>query len=215
MKKTAIFCAAVWAVLAVNGLINAATVTFTAADIVSAIGGLSNTTYQWGLWGIRARPVVTGGSFTLTEGGTSQAGYNVDFTPGNWPVYGTKYVYYNDILGTNPRYLVIDRPANTFTSDPGEIVTKVADSASFSFSFDLDIGAVWAGQCQFLVDGAKYTLGTVEHPGTFVEEFYGGYASGGLAGNTGQGYTIAVPEPAVIFMLGQGLLIFSICTRRG
>jgi hypothetical protein len=58
-----------------------------------------------------------------------------------------------------------------------------------------------------------YTLGTVELPGTPVEEFMGGYGSGGLSGNTDQDYTVTVPEPAVIFLLGQGLLIFSIFGR--
>jgi hypothetical protein len=107
---------------------------------------------------------------------------------------------------------VYDRPADTFPSYPGDLVTKVADDASFSFSFTVDSG-VWNGQWQFLVDGDKYTLGTVELPGTFVEEFMGGYGSGGLPENMGQGYTVTVPELAVIFLLGQGLLIFSIFGR--
>ncbi|MGA2914527.1 MAG: PEP-CTERM sorting domain-containing protein [Sedimentisphaerales bacterium] len=220
MKKLAIFCAAAGILLAVNRGISAETITFTAADIVSAIGGLSNTSFQWGLWGIRTRPIVTGGSYTITGSSTSQAGYSIinPPNPDTWPIYGTNYVYFYDVPGAewgypaNPRYMIMDRPADTFTSYPGDPVTKVMDSASFSFIFTLDSNAIWNGQWQFLVDGTKYTLGTVENKGVFVEEFRGGYGSGSLPGNTGQGYT--VPEPTVVFLLGQGLSIFLIRRRR-
>ena len=221
MKKTVIFCAAAGILLAVSGGINAETITFTAADIVSAIGGLSNASFQWGVWGIRTRPIVTGGSYTITGSSTSQAGYSVASPPATdlWPIYGANHVYFYDVPGAewgypaNPRYLVIDRPADTFTSYSGDTVTKVADTASFSFSFTLDSGAIWTGQWQFLVDGTKYTLGTVENKGVFAEEFHGGYGTGSLPGNTGQGYTCTIPEPTVFLLLGEGLLIFLICRR--
>jgi hypothetical protein len=220
MKKSVIFFAAAGLILVVSGVINAEIVTFTAQDIVSAIGGLSNASYQWCLWGIHARPLVTGGSFTLTGSSTSQAGFGIinPPNPNSWPIYGQNYIYFYDLPGAelgysaNPKYMIMDRPANTFPSYPGDPVTKVADDASFSFSFTVDSG-VWNGQWQFLVDGDKYTLGTVEHQGEFVEEFMGGYGSGGLSENVSQGYTVTVPEPTVIFLLGQGLLIFSISMR--
>lgn len=210
MKKLAIFCAAAGLLLAVSEKIIAETITFTAADIISAIGGLSNTSFQWGLWGIRVRPVVTGGSYTITSSSISLDGYSIvnPPNPDSWPIYGTNYVYFYDIPGAewgytaNPRYLIIDKSADTFTSYYGDIVTKVTDSTLFSFSFILDSGAVWNGQWQFLVDGTKYTLGTVDSKGVFVEEFRGGYGS--LPGNVGEGYT--VPEPNVILLLVPGLL---------
>jgi hypothetical protein len=225
MKKSAVFCLAAGVILAVGGVISAETITFTAADIVSAIGGLNNATYQWGLWGIRTRPLVTGGGYIITASSASQAGYGIVNPPNPeaWSSYGANCIYFYDIPGadwgyqTNSLYMIIDRPADTFTSY-SDAVTKVADSASFSFSFELDSGAVWNGQWQFLVDGNKYLLGTVENKGVIVGDFRGGYSSassGGLTGNLGEGYTVTVivPEPATILLLGLGLSYFSIHRR--
>ena len=222
MKKLVTFCVMAGLILVVSGVINAGTVTFTAADIVSATGALNNASFQWGLWGIRARPLVTGGSYAITAGSTTQAGYSIvnPPNPDSWPVYGTNYIYFYDIPGAdwgypppNPLYMIIDRPADTFTSYSGDTVTKVEDTASFSISFTLGSGAVWNGQWQFLVDGNKYTLGTVGKKGTIVNDFRGGYSDGGLQGNIGEGYTLTVPEPTTILLLGLGLLSFSIRQR--
>jgi hypothetical protein len=210
MKKLITICA-VMMVLIVSGTANAVTVNFTAADIVSAIGGLNDASNQWGLWAVRARPVVTGGGFTITSGSTTQTGWGVDAPSSySWSGYGTNCVWFWDASGAevpgnppNPLYMIMDRPEDTFTSYFGNIVTKVADSTSFSFSFTLGSGATWNGQWQFLVDGSKYTLG--ESKGTWVEDFFGNYGSGGgLSGNMGDGYT--VPEPATICLLGLGAL---------
>lgn len=70
------------------------------------------------------------------------------------------------------------------------VITSVNDSKSFTFNFTIDSGT-WNGQCEFLVDGSKYNLGTAESPQGYVESFFGGYGDGGaLSGNTGSGNTI-------------------------
>jgi hypothetical protein len=104
--------------------------------------------------------------------------------------------------------MIMDRPANTFTSYFGNTVTVVDDSAQFSFDFTLDPGAVVTGW-QFVVDGSKYDLGTAQTPGGFVENFYGGYVSydngGALPGNLGSGYP--VPDSgATLTLLGCALV---------
>jgi len=98
-------------------------VTFTASDIVSHIGGLSDATYQWGLWAVRARPVVSGG-YTITGASTSQAGWGV-LAPSSysWNTYGTNCAWFWDASGSevagnaaNPLYMIMDVPADNFES---------------------------------------------------------------------------------------------------
>jgi len=83
-------------------------------------------------------------------------------------------------------------------------ITAVGSGSQFSFSFTLGGGASWCGEWQFLVDGSRYSLGTYDTPGVWQEDFFGDYGTGGgLAGNTGAGYT--TPEPLTMLGLALGL----------
>jgi hypothetical protein len=227
---------------------SATTVTFTAGVVKDAMlssgAPLSDGTNQWGLWAVRAVPVVKGGGFTIAGGSTSQAGWGVDAPSSySWNTYGTNCAWFWDASGaevsgvaSNPLYMIMDVPASNFWSSsfngsgswvgnwsPGgggtfytsgydggaggtNVITAVDDTATFSFDFTLDPGAIWNGQIHFLVDGSKYTLGSHSSPGVWVENFFGDYGSGGgLPGNTGTGYT-ALPEPLTMVGLGMALL---------
>ena len=84
------------------------------------------------------------------------------------------------------------------------VITAVDDTSTFSFDFTVDLGT-WNGAWEFLVDGSKYTLGTASSPGSWQENFFGDYGTGGgLSGNMGTGYP--VPEPGTMLLLGFGLL---------
>ncbi|MCE5341677.1 MAG: PEP-CTERM sorting domain-containing protein [Planctomycetaceae bacterium] len=214
MKKVITICAVVGLIMVACGMVQATTATFTAADVKAAVGSLSDSSNQWGLWAVRAIPVITGGSFTITGSSTNQAGWgSIAPSTYSWSGYGTNCAWFYDESGSevsgnpaNPLYVVIDKPADTFTSYSGNTVTAVDNSTVFSFNFTLSSGAIWNGQVNFLVDGSKYTAGTISLPGTWVADFFGNYdTAGGLTGNTGVGYT-TVPEPATMSLLAIGAL---------
>jgi hypothetical protein len=197
-------------------------ISFTAADVVSAMASqgapLSDATNQWGLWAVRVMPVVGGnGLYTITGGLTNQEGWGVSapnrafgaypYTPDNsawfWDESGA------EVSGDPPNllYMIMDQPEASFTSYFGNTVTAVVPSSFFDVFFTLDLGANWDGHYQFVVDGSKYKLGTEGSPGTWVEDFFGGYADGGgLVKNSGAGYSAAVvPEPGSILFFGTVL----------
>ena len=248
MKRLLTICAVVTMVLAVSGVAQAETVNFTESDIISATGGLSDASNQWGLWAVRARPIVNG-TYTITGASTSQTGWGTTAPSSySWNTYGTNCAWFWDASGaevagnaSNPLYMMMDVSQNNFLSAsfdenaayvgdyaPGcdgvqgtgddigtfyasgydngaggtNLITAVG--STFSFDFTLDTGT-WNGQWEFLVDGSKYTLGTCGIPGSWVEDFFGDYGTGGgLSGNMGDGYT--VPEPATVCLLGLGAL---------
>jgi hypothetical protein len=240
-----------------NAALFAESVSFTGADIKAAVGDLSDSSYQWGLWAVRARPVVPGGSFTITGATTGQAGWETTApSTADWSTYGTNCAWFADVPGSeagntaaNPVYMIMDvsdsnwwssafDEAGSWVDDwaPGpdgvqgttddlgtfyssgydngsggtNVITAVSDSATYSFDFTVDSGT-WNGAWEFLVDGSKYELGTAASPQGFVENFWGGYGTGGdLDGNTGSGYY--VPEPATLLLASFGL---GLLRRRG
>ena len=115
------------AICVVFGLASGAagdTITFTEADIVAAIGGLSDANYQWGLWAVRARPIVTGGTFAITGASTDQAGWGTT-APSSYPwnTYGTNCAWFWDDSGaeasgtaSNPLYMIMDVNQDNFWS---------------------------------------------------------------------------------------------------
>jgi IPTL-CTERM motif len=233
-----------------------ATVTFDGAGIkatMAAAGApLSDATNQWGVWAIRAMPVVGGtGVYTIDSGSTTQVGWGVaapNGAFGNPPYTPTNSVWFYDISGAevagtpaNPLYMLMDVPADNFWSSsfdhtgtwvgdwsPGgggtfyasgydsgaggtNIVTAVQDAAHFSFAFTLGSGATWDGQWQFVVDGSKYTFGSYAAPGAWVENFFGGYSTGGdLAGNVSGGFAGPAPASPIPTLSEMGLLAFGI-----
>lgn len=238
--------------IAAPGTILATTISFTAAQVKSEMAAdgapLNDATNQWGLWAVRAMPIVGGsGLYTIDSGSTTQTGWGVNAPNGAFgaaPYTATNSVWFWDASGAevpgnlaNPLYMIMDQPANTFTSytfnaagaavesvppnpirAPGfyggaggtNVVTAVDDTSTFSFDFTLGVGATWGGSWQFVVDGSKYTLGTVGTPGVWNANFFGGYdfgapggPGGGLANNMGPGY--AVPEPGSFLLFGSTL----------
>ncbi len=113
--------------LLAGGVASATIVTFTAADVknsmLAAGAPLDDASYQWGLWAVRARPVVTGGSFTFTQATTSQPGWGVDAPSSySWHTYGTNCVWFYDESGSeawrasNPLYIIMSAPEANFQS---------------------------------------------------------------------------------------------------
>lgn len=199
-------------------------VSFMASDVKAVMASdgapLSNGNNQWGLWAVRAMPVVTGGNYTITSGFTSQTGWGVSAPNGAFgaaPYTASNSAWFWDASGAeagypaNPLYMIMDRPANTFTSYFGNTVTAVGDSSTFTFSFALDPGATWTGDWQFVVDGSKYTVGSESSPGAWVADFFGGYGEYdgtwrpmGLAGDMGAGYVVPVPAALLLGVFGFG-----------
>ena len=135
------------------------TVTFTASEIKSIVGGLSDATHQWGVWAVRARPVIPDGSFTITGASTNQAGWGTTAPSDyNWNTYGTNCAWFWDTSGSeagntaaNPLYMIMDTP----------------DKNWYSSAFDKNGDWVddWA-------PGPDGTQGTEDDLGTFYESGY-------------------------------------------
>lgn len=117
-------CTVLLVCLMITGESKADTITFGSGDIVSAIGGLHDASNQWGLWAVRARPIVTGGGFAITGGSTSQTGWGTDAPSGySWNTYGTDCAWFWDAGGaevsgnaSNPLYMIMDVSQDNFWS---------------------------------------------------------------------------------------------------
>ncbi len=151
--------------LLTSGFAQATTVTFSVADIKAAIGSLHDATYQWGLWAVRVRPVVTGGSFTFTSASTTQEGWGVEApSTHNWTGYGTDCVWFFDESGAesagtaaNPLYMIMDVEASTF------------------WSAGFDQNGAWVADWAPGPDGVQ---GTGDDLGTFLDSGYDNGAGG-------------------------------------
>ena len=78
--------------------------TFSAADVknlmLSYSAPLSDSTNLWGLWAVRTMPIVTGGSYTIDSGATTQTGWGVSTFPfGQTPYTGTNNARFRDAVG--------------------------------------------------------------------------------------------------------------------
>ena len=105
-------------------------VSFTASDVkavMSSYGApLNDASNQWGLWAVRAMPIVTGGGYTITGGSTSQMGWGTSAPNGAFgasPYTATNSVWFWDASGAekagtaaNPLYMIMDVSANNFWS---------------------------------------------------------------------------------------------------
>jgi hypothetical protein len=147
----------------------AETVTFTATDVKAIMASygdaLSDATHQWGLWAVRARPIVPGGSYTITGASTDQAGWGTTAPSShNWNTYGTNCAWFWDASGAevagnaaNPLYMIMD----------------VADENWYSSAFDKS--ASWVADWAPGPDGIQ---GTSDDLGTFYSAGYDAGAGG-------------------------------------
>jgi hypothetical protein len=183
------------------------TLSFTAGDIksvmVDAGDALHDDTYQWGLWSVRAMPIVTGGSYDIIQTSISSAMDWWSARPSTGE-YASPYdqeiaLFYSQPgsshagVTSHPLRFIADQPASTFQSyafDAGGNLTGICtdapdtpgcnasgilpDSTVFSFTFDVTTGASWLGW-QFLVDGSKYYRPSLLAPeNRWVMDFIGG-----------------------------------------
>jgi len=127
MKNLLLVLAATGLMLAATVSSRAAVVTFTAGDIKSAMASqgapLSDASNQWGLWAVRARPIISGGSFTITGASTTQTGWGTSApSTYSWNTYGTNTAWFFDDSGSeawlasNPLYMIMDVPQDNFES---------------------------------------------------------------------------------------------------
>jgi len=113
------------------GHLEAASFSFTASDVktvMSAAGApLSDATNQWGLWAVRAMPVVGGsGLYTIDSGTTTQTGWGVSAPNGAFgaaPYTPSNHVWFWDASGSeagstaaNPLYMIMNQPDGAFES---------------------------------------------------------------------------------------------------
>jgi hypothetical protein len=141
------------------------TISFTAADVKAAIGSLNDASYQWGLWAVRARPVVTGGGYTITGGSTGQPGWGTTAPSWySWNTYGTNCAWFWDGSGAevagvaaNPLYMIMD----------------VAQGSFYSSGFDKN--GAWVADWAPGPDGLQ---GTGDDIGTFYNSGYDAGAGG-------------------------------------
>jgi hypothetical protein len=112
------------------------TISFTAGDIKAVMASnqyqdpLSDGTYLWGLWAIRAMPIVSSGGFDILSGSVDAQGLADYWTYGVpnpgivWAdPYGTEIAYFHlrpasEHLDTDahPLYFIADQPATAFQS---------------------------------------------------------------------------------------------------
>jgi len=168
MRKIGVVLAVV-GLLAVAGVANANTVTFTPSQIKAVMNSagapLSDASNQWGLWAVRARPIVSGGSFTITGAATSQAGWGTTAPSSySWAGYGTNCAWFWDASGAeaagtaaNPLYMIMDVAPSTF------------------WSAGFDGSGAWVGNWAHGPDGIQ---GTSDDLGTFYASGYDGGAGG-------------------------------------
>ncbi len=165
MKKIVTICIVMTMILAFSGIAQADMVSFTASDIVSNIGGLSDGTNQWGLWAIRARPIVPGGSYTITGATTSQTGWDTTAPSWySWNTYGTNCAWFWDASGAE---------AGGTAANPLYMIMDVSHDYFYSAAFDKngDFIATWA-------PGPDGTQGTPDDLGTFYASGYDGGSGG-------------------------------------
>lgn len=130
MKKLSIFLMII-GLLTISGLASASTITFSAGDVKAVMldngAPLNNATNQWGLWAVRAMPIVGGnGVYTITGGSTNQTGWGVNAPNGAFgaaPYTPTNSAWFWDASGSeagstasNPLYMIMDQPAGNFES---------------------------------------------------------------------------------------------------
>lgn len=169
MKKLLVIFSAVALMVCLSSLAKAETVTFTAGqvkDVMASYGDpLSDSSYQWGLWAVRTRPIIPGGSFTITGASTDQTGWGTTAPSWwSWNTYGTNCAWFWDASGAeapgtaaNPLYMIMD----------------VSDDNWWSSAFDKN--GVWVDDWAPGPDGVQ---GTGDDLGTFYASGYDSGAGG-------------------------------------
>lgn len=154
MKSRLFSCLAIIIVLTAAAPVVAApiTVSFSVADvktIMDAQGApLHDDTYQWGLWALRAMPIVQGGNYSIVGGTLSGAG--TEFWAFEEPAqYGWAQPYDQELayfysqpgsehlgVDAHPLYMIADQPLATFQSYKFDNTTEASPGRS-----------LWTGVC--------------------------------------------------------------------
>ena len=153
------------------------TVSFTAADVKSVMGSygapLSDSTYQWGLWSIRAMPMVQGGGYTMVGGSVS--GVTDNYWAFNAPaLYGWAPPYTADIaffyaqpgsehfgVNAHPLYLIADQPVETFQSYAFDNTTQYPPASGRSLYTGVctdNLALTGCNQTNVMTDSTQFTF---------------------------------------------------------
>lgn len=169
IQKVFVLCFVSILAISFTDLAQAGTITFTPSDIkgwMESYGDpLSDASSQWGLWAVRARPIISGGSFTITGASTDQPGWGATAPSSHsWNTYGTNCAWFWDASGAevagnaaNPLYMIMDVP----------------DENWYSSAFDKN--GAWVGNWAPGPDGIQ---GTSDDLGTFYTSGYDTGAGG-------------------------------------
>ncbi len=170
MKRLATITVIAALMLSVVGVAKGSeSLTFTAQSVKNIMGNygdsLSDSTHQWGLWAVRARPVVTGGGYTITGATTSQAGWGTTAPSSHsWSTYGTNCAWFYDASGAE---------AGNTAANPLYMIMDVSDDNWWSSAFDKN--GTWVDDWAPGPDGIQ---GTTDDLGTFYASGYDSGAGG-------------------------------------
>jgi hypothetical protein len=176
--KSRLFCfVAIIVILAASGPALAApiTVSFSVADVKTIMEGqgapLHDATYQWGLWSLRAMPIVQGGGYSI--GGGTLSGAGTEFWSFEEPaLYGWAQPYDQELaffyaqpgsehlgIDAHPLYMIADQPVETFQSYKFDNTIEASPGRSQWTGVCTDTPAEWGcNETRILADTVMFSV---------------------------------------------------------